>query len=84
MALYLFVQCLFSTLHKQGDNFMKKISESVTTLKNLIKHAIDDLEVTPAEYQKIMDCAHADGHIDKEEEALLAQFQGMISNRYGW
>lgn len=59
---------------------MKKVSESATTLKELIKHAIDDLEVTPAEYQKIMDCAHADGHIDKEEEALLAQFQGMISN----
>lgn len=59
---------------------MKKVSESASKLKDLIKHAIDDLEVTPAEYEAIMDCAHEDGHIDKEEEALLAQFQGMISN----
>lgn len=59
---------------------MKKVSESATKLKDLIKHAIDDLEVTPAEYQKIMDCAHEDGHVDKEEQALLAQFQAMISN----
>ena len=59
---------------------MKKASESATTLKDLINKAIDDLEVTPTEYQKIMDCAHADGHIDKEEKALLAQFQSMISN----
>lgn len=56
------------------------LSVMVFLKKNLIKHAIDDLEVTPAEYQKIMDCAHADGHIDKEEEAMLAQFQDMISN----
>jgi uncharacterized protein YutE (UPF0331/DUF86 family) len=59
---------------------MKKVSQSATKLKDLIKHAIDDLEVTPAEYQKIMDCAHEDGHIDKEEEVLLSQFQSMISN----
>jgi hypothetical protein len=59
---------------------MKKPSQSASTLKKLIDHAIQDLEVTPDEYQKIMDCAHEDGHIDKEEQSLLAQFQGMISN----
>lgn len=59
---------------------MKKASQSASGLKELIKHAIDDLEVTPDEYQKIMDKAHEDGHIDKEEQALLAQFQSMISN----
>jgi uncharacterized protein YutE (UPF0331/DUF86 family) len=59
---------------------MKKVSASAAKLKELIKHAIDDLEITPAEYQQIMDCAHEDGHIDKEEQALLAQFQAMLSN----
>ncbi|MEE4242603.1 MAG: hypothetical protein V2I36_14145 [Desulfopila sp.] len=59
---------------------MKKPSQSAGALKDLIKHAIDDLEITPAEYNSIMDCALEDGHLDKEEKALLAQFQEMISN----
>ncbi|MBU1341522.1 MAG: hypothetical protein KKE44_03780 [Proteobacteria bacterium] len=59
---------------------MEKPSKSASTLKELIKHAIQDLEVTPDEYQKIMDCAQDDGHIDKEEKTLLSQFHGMISN----
>jgi methionine synthase II (cobalamin-independent) len=59
---------------------MKKVSDSAGDLKKLIKHAIEDLEVTPTEYQQIMDCALTDGHIDKEEQALLTQFQTMIAN----
>ena len=59
---------------------MKKPSESALNLNELIKKAIQDLEVTPDEYQAIMDCAHDDGHIDEEERVLLAQFQAMLSN----
>jgi uncharacterized protein YutE (UPF0331/DUF86 family) len=59
---------------------MKKTNKSATSLKALIQHAISDLEVTPAEYQAIMDLAHDDGVIDKEESALLSQLQQMISN----
>ncbi|MFA5876443.1 MAG: hypothetical protein WC901_07180 [Candidatus Margulisiibacteriota bacterium] len=59
---------------------MKKPSKSASSLKELINHAIKDLEVTPDEYQKIMDCALDDGYIDNEEKALLSQFQGMINN----
>jgi len=59
---------------------MKKPSKSASELKKLINHAIQDLEVTPDEYQKIMDCAHDDSHIDKEEKTLLSQFQAMLSN----
>lgn len=59
---------------------MKKPSLTATDLKALINHAIADLEVTHAEYQQIMDLALSDGIIDKEEKALLSQFQGMISN----
>jgi N-acetylglucosamine kinase-like BadF-type ATPase len=59
---------------------MKEPSKSATSLKELIKTAIDDLEITPDEYKRIMAYAHADGHVDKEEAALLAQFHEMISN----
>jgi uncharacterized membrane protein YebE (DUF533 family) len=59
---------------------MDKPSKSATSLKELINAAISDLEVTPSEYQQIMDHAQADSHLDKEESALLAQFHEMINN----
>jgi hypothetical protein len=59
---------------------MEKHSKSAVALKEIINQAISDLEITPDEYQRIMDHAHADGHLDKEEKALLAQFQEMLSN----
>lgn len=62
------------------EDLMEKPSKSAGELKKLIDAAINDLEITPAEYNQIMEHAHADGHLDKEEQALLAQFQGMINN----
>ena len=59
---------------------MDKPSNSASKLKELIKAAIEDLEITPTEYQRIMDQAEGDGHIDKEEKALLNQFHEMINN----
>ena len=59
---------------------MKKPSQSAGHLMELINHAIQDCEITPKEYNEIMEMAHADSHLDKEEKALLAQFQDMISN----
>ncbi|MDH4163502.1 MAG: hypothetical protein OEW15_12540 [Nitrospirota bacterium] len=59
---------------------MEKPSKSAGSLKDLINAAISDLEITPQEYQQIMDHAQADGHLDKEEQALLAQFHAMINN----
>ena len=59
---------------------MKNPSKSASKLRELINHVIQDLEVTPDEYKKIMDLAHDDSHIDKEEKALLSQFQGMLNN----
>jgi len=59
---------------------MKKPCQAATSLKLLIQHVISDMEVTPAEYQEIMDLAHDDGVIDEAEKALLAQFHQMISN----
>ena len=59
---------------------MKEPSKSATGLKSLIKQAIQDLEVTPDEYQSIMELAVDDRHLDGEEKALLSQFHQMISN----
>ena len=59
---------------------MKKPSESASNLKEIINHAIRDLEVTPDEYSRIIEYAHDDSHIDNEEKALLSQFQEMLSN----
>lgn len=59
---------------------MKKPSEVASELKTLIKRAIADCEITPAEYDAIMEQAHDDGKIDPEEQTLLAQFQQMIGN----
>lgn len=59
---------------------MEKPSKSAGGLKEIINHAISDLEITPAEYNRIMEFAHDDGHLDKEEKALLSQFHEMINN----
>lgn len=57
-----------------------KPSKSAASLKDLIQAAIQDLEITPDEYHQIMDYAQEDGQIDKEEQALLAQFNAMLSD----
>ena len=49
-------------------------------LIEIIQHAIDDLEVTPSEYNAIMAAAADDSHIDAQEKALLKEFQAMIAN----
>jgi uncharacterized protein YutE (UPF0331/DUF86 family) len=59
---------------------MEKPSKTATDLKALINHAIRDLEVTATEYQQIIELAHDDSVLDKEEKALLSQFNEMISN----
>jgi hypothetical protein len=59
---------------------MEKPSKSAAGLKELINHAMSDLEITPSEYQQIMEYAYEDSHLDKEEKALLAQFHEMLNN----
>jgi hypothetical protein len=59
---------------------MEKPSKSAVGLKELINHAISDLEITSDEYRQIMEHANADSHLDREEQALLAQFHEMLNN----
>jgi hypothetical protein len=76
------VNCPSSAVHffSKRRTSMEKPSKSAAGLKELINHAISDLEITPDEYNKIMEHAHADGHLDKEEQGLLAQFHQMLNN----
>ena len=58
---------------------MTKHQESHKLLEK-VKHAMEDLEVTATEYREIMEMAHADGHVDASERAILAQFNQMIND----
>ncbi len=58
-----------------------KPSHSAHKLSELIKKAIDDHQITNAEYEKILAIADEDGHIDPQERQLLTQLNEMISNK---
>lgn len=51
-----------------------------TKLAELIKKAIDDLELTTTEYETILREAGKDKVIDAHEKQLLSQLQEMIAN----
>ena len=51
-----------------------------TKLADLIKKALQDLEITTAEYNSILAQAEADGTVDAEEQRLLKQLNDMIAN----
>ncbi|PCI00016.1 MAG: hypothetical protein COB79_06305 [Zetaproteobacteria bacterium] len=55
-------------------------SSSATKLKVMIDEAIADEKITPDEREQIMMLADADGFIDNQERALLAQLQDMIQS----
>lgn len=56
-------------------------SNSANKLREMIEKAIEDHLITRAEYDSIMHIALEDGHIDKQEQALLNQLQEMIEDR---
>jgi hypothetical protein len=58
-----------------------KRSQSADKLKSMIAKAIEDHVLTRDEYDMILHIASEDGHIDREEQALLEQLQDMIENK---
>jgi hypothetical protein len=56
------------------------MSEESHKLYLLIKKAINNLEITTTEYQEIMTQAHADGHVDSDEQKLLSQLHHMLAD----
>jgi transcriptional regulator CtsR len=58
-----------------------KLSSSADLLRKLIEKAIEDQKITRKEYDKILQMAFEDGHVDSQEQALLAELQDMIENK---
>ena len=58
-----------------------KASSSARRLAESINRAIEDHEITNAEYEEILHIANEDGVIDPEERSLLSQLQEMIADK---
>lgn len=59
---------------------MEHRTKAGMTLAELIKNAMNDLEITNAEFEEIMNLAHADGHVDPAEQRMLGELQAMITS----
>jgi hypothetical protein len=60
---------------------MKRINFSESfQLREVIEKAIEDHIITRKEYDNIIDLASRDGEIDRMEQALLSELQGMIAD----
>ena len=55
-----------------------KETEEGKKLETMILKAIDDLELTSAEFDEIMNQANADGRIDDHEKDLLDKLEKMV------
>jgi hypothetical protein len=58
-----------------------KVSQSALNLREAVEKAIKDGFITRDEYDNIINIATKDGHIDKQEEAILTNFYTMINDR---
>ncbi len=58
-----------------------KLSSSAHTLRQVIEKAMEDHFITKSEYETIIHQATEDGHIDRQEQALLKELQDMITDR---
>lgn len=58
-----------------------RVNPSAEKLRKMIEKAIEDHEITRDEYDMIIHVATEDGHIDDQEQALLAQLNDMIENK---
>lgn len=58
-----------------------KLSSSAHNLRQVIEKAIEDHQITKAEYDMIIHEATEDGDIDQQERSLLRELQEMIEDR---
>ncbi|MEA2106509.1 MAG: hypothetical protein U9P82_07285 [Bacteroidota bacterium] len=57
------------------------LSKSNQRLRQLVNKAIEDHIITPEEYDEILEISFEDGHIDRQEQAMLTELQKMIENK---
>jgi hypothetical protein len=58
-----------------------KLSTGAKNLRHVIEKAMEDHKISKAEYEMIIHQATEDGHLDRQELALLRELQGMISDK---
>lgn len=58
-----------------------KLSAGARNLRKVIEKAMEDHKITKAEYEMIIHEATEDGHIDRQEQALLKELQDMIADK---
>jgi hypothetical protein len=58
-----------------------KLSKGAKNLRVVIEKAMEDHQITKAEYDMIIYEATEDGHIDPQEQALLRELQEMIADK---
>jgi len=57
------------------------LSAGAKSLRLLIEKAMEDHKISKSEYDMIIHQATEDGHIDRQEQALLSELQEMIADK---
>ncbi|MBN1534315.1 MAG: hypothetical protein JXA20_16705 [Spirochaetes bacterium] len=55
------------------------LSTSARRIADIIKAALETQVITSSQYEAIVNIAHEDGHIDRQEQAVLSQLHRIIS-----
>lgn len=58
-----------------------KVSESANRVRAMIEKAIEDHQITRAEYEMIIHHVLEDAQVDTQERALIRELQDMIDNK---
>lgn len=58
-----------------------KVSESASRVRAMIEKAIEDNQITKAEYEEIIHLVLEDAHVDPQERALIKELQDMIDDK---
>jgi hypothetical protein len=58
-----------------------KISDSAKRVRMMIEKAIEDHQITKAEYEMIIHHVLEDAQVDSQERALIRELQDMIDNK---
>lgn len=58
-----------------------KVSESANRVRAMIEKAIEDHQITKAEYELIIHLVLEDAHVDPQERALIKELQDMIDHK---
>ncbi len=58
-----------------------KVSESAKRVRAMIEKAIEDHQITRAEYEMIIHYVLEDAQVDPQERVLIRELQDMIDNK---